>query len=164
MLLMLVLMPLHVLAEEQKMVFFDANGANAGEMDPQIFEPESTGNLKKCAYTRTGYTFSGWNTNADGTGTSISEEASVTTLKDYGTNPILYAQWTLVSYKITYNLDGGAMPAEKTNPAEYTVATDTFTLNNPERTGYSFRGWEGSGIDGYAKTFALPIGSLGDRQ
>lgn len=45
-----------------------------------------------------------------------------------------------VSYKITYNLMGGSV---KTNPSSYTSG-NSFKLNNPTKTGYTFKGWTGS--------------------
>jgi len=55
-------------------------------------------------------------------------------------------------YTITYNLAGGALPAGKTNPASYRRTTDSFTLINPERTGYTFAGWSGTGLSGTSNT------------
>ena len=49
------------------------------------------------------------------------------------------AQWTLVTYTISYeNLLGGTMPEEAIE--EYTINT-TFDVLIPTRTGYNFTGW-----------------------
>ena len=45
----------------------------------------------------------------------------------------------VITYTITYNLDGGAAP--KANPTTYTVETPTITLADPTKTGYTFDGW-----------------------
>ncbi len=45
----------------------------------------------------------------------------------------------VITYTITYNLDGGAAP--KANPTTYTVETPTITLAAPTKTGYTFDGW-----------------------
>ncbi len=57
---------------------------------------------------------------------------------------------TVVSYAITYNLNGGTA----TNPTIYNERTETFTLNNPTKSGSTFLGWTGSndistGLSGY---------------
>ena len=51
---------------------------------------------------------------------------------------------TVKTFSITYTLNDGQLPAGVTNPESYNVETDTFKLNNPERTGYEFTGWTGS--------------------
>ena len=67
-----------------------------------------------------------------------------------------------VEYSITYNLDGGKLPAGKTNPTTYTKSS-SFTLVNPTRTGYDFAGWTGTGLDKAAMTVTVPAGSTGNR-
>ena len=52
--------------------------------------------------TRTGYTFTGWNTKADGTGTSYSAGANYST----NANATLYAQWRINTWAVTYNGNG----------------------------------------------------------
>ena len=43
------------------------------------------------------------------------------------------------SYTITYELDGGTNAPE--NPAGYNVETETITLKDPAKAGYTFEGW-----------------------
>ena len=47
----------------------------------------------------------------------------------------------LINYTIKYELVGGNLGEGVTNPATYTIETETFTLNNPTRAGYKFKGW-----------------------
>ena len=51
----------------------------------------------------------------------------------------LVAEWELNTDKIIYNLDGGTNASE--NPTSYTAESNTITINNPTRTGYTFAGW-----------------------
>ena len=70
-------------------VNFNANGGE-GTMAPQSFTKNEAQALTPNAFTREGYTFTGWNTKADGSGTSYDNGASVT-LTDSGLT--LFAQW-----------------------------------------------------------------------
>ena len=58
-------------------------------------------------------------------------------------NVIRYeAQYTVIVYTITYNVQRGKLPDGMANPQEYTVETPTFDLCQPElRKGYVFCGW-----------------------
>ena len=76
---------------------------------------------------------------------------------------ILAATFAPVSYTITYDLAGGAMPSGKTNPTSYNIETATFTLNNPTRDYYDFAGWTGTGLTAPTKTVTIAKGSTGNR-
>lgn len=74
-------------------VTFEANG-NAeypveGTMDPQTVYAKTDTALNANSFTREGYNFTGWNTEADGTGTSYADGATVNLTE----NTTLYAQW-----------------------------------------------------------------------
>lgn len=77
---------------------------------------------------REGYTFAGWNPALPTTMPAASNTHT--------------AQWDIVDYDINYTLNGGTVVSA--NPATYNVETNTFTLNNPTKTGYTFNGWTGS--------------------
>lgn len=69
-------------------VKFDSNGGE-GEMADQMISYNIGTNLMPNTYTKSEYLFDKWNTKADGTGDSYTDEQSVTNLDDI----ILYAQW-----------------------------------------------------------------------
>jgi uncharacterized repeat protein (TIGR02543 family) len=72
-------------------VVFDANGGK-GTMDSIYVDAHSYRELPQMGFTRSGYRFTGWNTAADGSGTSH----DTTFYPDYGsggTTVTLYAQW-----------------------------------------------------------------------
>ena len=108
--------------------------------------------------TKTGYTFSKWVT-ADGGSTAYDFANETVTEKTS-----VYAGWTPVTYTITYDLAGGTLPAGKTNPADYTIETEDITLQNPERAGYTFAGWSGTGLTGNSTTVTISKGSTGNRE
>ena len=67
--------------------------------------------------------------------------ATTVTLKSDGSGSTgtLYANFALITYTITYNLDGGTNHAN--NPTSYTVESETIKLQDPIKTGYRFEGW-----------------------
>ena len=85
--------------------------------------------------TRTGYTFSGWNTNASGTGTNYASGGKYTG----NANLTLYAKWQINTYTVSYNANGGTgAPGNQTK----TYGVDlTLSSTKPMRTGYTFGGW-----------------------
>lgn len=90
--------------------------------------------------TRTGYTFTGWNTQANGKGTAYANNAKVSKLTaEQGATVTLYAQWKATPYTITYDLDGGTN--NSANPTEYTIESDEITLKPATKTGFAFLGW-----------------------
>ena len=50
------------------------------------------------------------------------------------------------SYKIIYDYAGGGLPPGQKNPGTYTYFDDEILLINPQRTGYEFAGWMGTGF------------------
>ena len=121
-------------------VAFNANDGT-GTMDPQSFNYNEAKNLTDNSFERTGYTFSGWNTVADGTGDSYTDKESVSNLAStQGAAVNLYAQWTPTEYTITYNNMDDATNAGS-NPATYTIETATINLADPTKDGYAFGGW-----------------------
>jgi uncharacterized repeat protein (TIGR02543 family) len=92
---------------------------------------------------RTGYSFAGWVTSADGTGTAVNSGQTI----EMGSESInLYPKWSANTYTITYNLNGGAGDMTSA-PASWTVGNSDVTLPTTgiTRTGYTF----GNGSGGY---------------
>ena len=141
-------------------VNFNPNGGS-GSMDNQDFTYDIAQNLTANGFTRTGYTFVGWNTAANGTGNSYGDSAYVNNLTSEQNGTVtLYAQWTVNTYTINYNLAGGTASG---NPTSYTVESQAITLNDPTRTGYIFAGWTGTGLSEASTTVTIATGSTGDR-
>ena len=107
--------------------------------------------------TRNGYTFLGWSTTANATSAQYQSGGK------YSDNVarILYAVWSANNYTITYNLNGGTVgTANRTN---YTIETESFTLNNPTKTGYTFIGWTGSNGTTPQASVTIAKGNTGNK-
>ena len=86
-------------------IAFDGNGATGGTMYNELFDYDEAKALTACTYTRTGYHFTGWNTERDGSGTSYEDETKVQNLTaEQGGTVTLYAQWRL---QHRFNYDEG---------------------------------------------------------
>ena len=136
-------------------VTYNANGATSGDVpvDNNEYDADNntatvlgnTGNLQK-----TGYTFDGWNTKADGTGADYAAGASLTLTASVN----LFAKWVANTYSVTLpDADKyGTYTMDATNPVAYgttvtltyTPAADyesyqaTWSVNGEEITGNSF--------------------------
>ena len=123
-----------------------------------IFYTETTPDFTLNNPTRTGYDFAGWT----GTGLPEYEYTMTVTITQGSTGNRTYtANWTPITYKITYDLDGGSVATD--NPITYNITTPNFTLNNPTKRGYTFVGWTGSNGTTPQTTVTITKGSMGDR-
>ncbi len=91
-------------------VTFNSNGGT-GTISPQIANTSTALTLN--SFTRTGYSFNGWNTEEDGGGTAYADGETY----DFSADLTLYAQWLADTYTVTYNANGatsGTVPADQT--------------------------------------------------
>ncbi len=130
-------------------ITYNLNGGTNDPENPTSYTVAS-GAVTLKAPTRTGYDFAGWTLN----GSKITEIAS----GSIGSKT-LTATWTPITYTITYNLDGGTA----SNPESYTIESESFTLNNPAKTGYTFAGWTGTDLTAVTQAVTIAKGSTGDR-
>ncbi len=138
-------------------IAFDANGGS-GQMNAQTVTYGQTITLKPNAVdattglraiNRAGYTFGGWTTAVDGTGTSYSDQASLAVnagflalLGDDGRTVTLHAAW--VPRQMTLRYNPGAPGVESAVPYTQQVSHETPTTlaaNTFRRYGYAFAGW-----------------------
>ena len=135
-------------------VTYNANGATAGSVPTDTTKYSkgeivtvfgNTGGLLK-----EGETFTGWNTEADGSGTQYGQGATFAMGRK---NVTLYARWTPGStYTVTYNGNGatsGSPPVDTTNYKQGQTVTVLGNTGSLVKSGYDFAGWnmqpDGSG-------------------
>ena len=128
-------------------VSYNANGGT-GTMSTDTILYGQDYTAKENAFTRNGYTFIGWNENADGTGVDWTTWIGKPWMWQYTKNITLYAQWkkndTKYTNTLNYDANGGSgAPASQTATVTYPNTASTFTVSTtkPSRTGYTFVGW-----------------------
>ena len=99
---------------------------------------------------RKGYKFLGW---FDGSQKVVSGDWKI------ANDVTLKAEWEIINYEITYNLDGGT----STNTTSYTVL-ESIALEEPNKTGYSFVGWTYNGQTTPTKTVTILAGTIGEKE
>lgn len=131
---------------------FDSGADDAaGTMDPIPIGTVQKGQsytLPKNKFSRTGYTFAGWNDQPDGSGKNYADGATVKDLVNRtGVYAALYAEWKPITYKISYDLNGGSISEQ---PTSYTYGSTTY-IPQPSRSEYVFAGWT---INGGSERYA----------
>lgn len=127
-------------------VTFNTDGGTA--IAPQIIEKGDKAS-RPANPTKNGYMFQKW---IDEEGNDFDFDTAITTDRN------IKAIYNIETYSITYTLNGGTAA----NPTSYTVETNTFTLNNPEKAGYNFIGWTGSNGTTPQMTVTITNGTIGD--
>lgn len=102
---------------------FDAN-TGEGTMESVEFIMGETLTLPKNTFTKDNYGFSGWNTNADGSGTSYDDEAILSDMLD--SDLTLYATWNVQVATVFIDIPSGI---SLMNNREEKVATKEVTVN-----------------------------------
>ena len=127
-------------------VEFDSNepvGTKAsGSMEAQAIDNGVKTQLSANAFEIPGYTFTGWNTAADGSGTAYADKAEVIDLANDGESLTLYAQWKLAKYQVEFYV--GETQFITINAVDITL--DSITMapavsGNLAPVGYTFSKW-----------------------
>ena len=119
---------------------YDANGGTGSQTDPS--SPYADGAtvtvLDAGTMANTGFTFAGWNTLANGSGTAYVADDTFTISAD----TTLYAQWTPITHTVTYDANGGT--GSQTDPSSPYADGATVTVldaGTMANTGFTFAGW-----------------------
>jgi uncharacterized repeat protein (TIGR02543 family) len=114
-------------------VAFD-NNSGSGTMSNQSIVSGTATAITTNSFTRTGYTFAGWNTAANGSGAAYTNGQSITITAGM----TLYAQWTGTTNTITYDSKGGTSVS---NGSFVTGGAISSAPTTPARAGYTLSGW-----------------------
>ncbi len=99
--------------------------------------------LTKNSFKAAGYSFVGWNTKANGSGTFYTNNDSVKNLMSVEGNVVLYAQWVPITYSVTFDSKGGSQVQQQTiyfNPNQNKFER-ALVPYEPTRDNYTFVGW-----------------------
>lgn len=135
-------------------VTYNANGGTGSVTDTEKYAKGAEATVMSNSFTNDGKVFLSWNTAADGSGKTYYPNSTVKITGDV----TLYAQWgdkastVSVTYHSNFGTDVAQSAAAVANNSKITVEAYN-ALNLPERTGYSFVGWN-TEADGTGRTFA----------
>ena len=125
-----------LIKDNQYTVQYAPNGGDGAMVDENLYFTGNQATVKANEFTRTGYTFDGWNTQADGMGDDYSSGDSITIA---GEEVTLYAQWTPQTYRINYELYSGTNA--NINPTGYTYGEGVSSFAPATKDNYNFEGW-----------------------
>lgn len=113
-------------------------------------------------FTRTGYTFTGWNTQADGRGRAYTAGNGFRLVADPKSNPVntsvLYAQWRINRVTLKFNPNGGTGGYPDITADAFTTVTIPADAKEPkvQRPGFRFTGWAMKPTPGAGDTILSP--------
>lgn len=112
-------------------VTYDANGGTVSPGSKSSYLSDAYGTLP--TPTRTGYSFVGWYSAKSG-GVEVKASTTITT----PSNHTIYAIWTVNTYTVSFNSNGGSTAPSNKN---VTFGTKYGSMGTVSRTGYTFNGW-----------------------
>jgi uncharacterized repeat protein (TIGR02543 family) len=86
-------------------------------MAPQFIKKTVADTLNENKFTREGYVFTGWNTQADGKGKAYADKAKIPA-GEISDDITLYAQWESTTARVTFDPNGGSGEMEPTEPVK----------------------------------------------
>ena len=116
---------------------YNGNGATSGATASSTHTYDAAKKLTANGFSRTGYTFAGWATSANGNIVYKNEESVTNLSAKQGDIVDLYAVWTANTYVMT--LDENNRSNLKTKNVVYDQPYGTFDV--PSKTGYTYVGW-----------------------
>ena len=135
-----------------------SSNENFGTVSPQSGSAGIDTEVTITATPKLGYKFVNWTAT---NGITIADANSTTTTITASAAGTVTANFSINNYTIIYNLNGGTNNIS--NPASYTVETETITLQDPTKEGFLFVGWyTNSTFSGTAVT-SITKGSTGNK-
>lgn len=139
----------NIVVKSKYQVKYNGNTSTSGSMSNSSHVYDTSKALSANAFSKTGYQFDHWNTKADNSGTSYTNQQSVKNLTSTDNGTVnLYAQWAANTYTIKYNgnnaTDGSMADSTHTYDTSKTLRKNAFV-----RSGWKFVSWntkaDGSG-------------------
>jgi len=130
-------------------VTFDVNSGD--ELENSTLEYTFNNYYTLPTSTKMGYKFDGWyngETKVEAGNWGIAADVT------------LIAKWSIITYTIKYNLDGGVN--SNLNYTSYNYEYDDIAIINPTKTGYTFTGWKVNGNDELVTELVIKHNSTGD--
>lgn len=121
-------------SSSRKVQFFANDGTSSNSIQKVAVDTPFVLNLN--SFEREGYTFSGWNTKANGSGVDHVDGASISGISE---DLLLYAQWNPITYTVRYNSNGGLGSID--NQIFTYDQGQKLTKNVFTRLGYTFANW-----------------------
>ena len=138
-------------------VAYDANGGSGTTASgSHTYDVSKT--LTANGFTRTGCTFAGWATSADGDVVYTDGQSVKNLTPADGATVTLFARWTANTYTVAYDANGGS-GTTASGSHTYDVSK-TLTANGFRRTGYTFAGWATSADGDVAYTDGQSVKNL----
>lgn len=123
-------------------ISYNANGGTGTTNSTSTTSANSSVDLSVASngFSRTGYTFQGWNTSSNGSGTWY-YPGNTLTLTSSSPTITLYAQWGLNTFTLSYNGNGASGGSTSNTTWSYPTGSGTVRSNGFSRDGYNFIGW-----------------------
>jgi uncharacterized repeat protein (TIGR02543 family) len=121
------------------------NGGTNSKKNPTSYT-STTATITLQTPTKTGYKFAGWYTSKSFDTSKVTKIA-----KGSGGNLTLYAKWTPITYKISFNGNGATSGSMSAKSCKYGTSYK-LTANKFKRKGYTFTGWN-TKKNGKGKTY-----------
>lgn len=127
---------------------YHGNGHTGGTMSNSTHTYNTSQNLNKNQFTRTGYTFLGWST-TDGVTTDTGKDVTISykdgvsvknLASEQGKTVNLYAIWQRNQYTVTYNANGGTFDGNAITQSVY-YGNSVDLSSSCTKDGYIFLGW-----------------------
>ena len=136
-------------SQNKATVSFDLKGGDKTNYTTSVEVQKGSVLSEPAAPQKTGYEFLGWfylGEKYDFTNRIVSGDIT------------LVAHWKLLSYSISYDLQGGKIDGAL---AEYTAETGA-VIPNPTKLGYEFLGWTYEGVTSPVASLSFPVGASGN--
>lgn len=115
--------------EDKTSVSYDGNGADSGSVSTQYVDYMKKVTIAENGFTRDGYAFNGWNTEADGSGVDYNPGEEFTATEIAGEDVTLYAKWReRTLHTVNYKANGN------TNSVVYSCVGGKYTVTKYSHT------------------------------